>query len=228
MFPTPAPWFVLCSPLRGHRFIGTRSPISFETLSKELFEPGLFCCRPKLLKVDLRFSAVSRSILTKKVWHSHRHFFKLPHAAATCAFAIQTSRCLRYMVTPKMVPATPNMAKRVSRNQNSNFTCFLSYLGTPKMVLSHIKYGTAGCDRDITPRLGVCDRDITTLSAHTLIGHCLGNSHVTCQKQYSCSPVTAAYGMVRAEQNALLNRSVLLDGRKHKTVVFSQSNSLRE
>ena len=31
------------------------------------------------------------------------------------------------------------------------------------------------------PRLGVCDRDITTLSAHALIGHCLGNSHVTCQ-----------------------------------------------
>ena len=54
-----------------------------------------------------------------------------------------------------------------------------------KMVLSHIKYGKAGCDRDITPRLGVCDRDITDLSAHALIGHCLGNSHVTCQKHFS-------------------------------------------
>ena len=52
----------------------------------------------------------------------------------------------------------------------------------PKMVLSHIKYGKVGCDRDITPRLGVCNRDITTLSAHALIGHCLGNSLVTCQK----------------------------------------------
>ena len=51
------------------------------------------------------------------------------------------------------------------------------------MVLSHIKYGKAGCDRDITPRLGVCDRDITTLSAHALIGHCLGNGHVTCQNK---------------------------------------------
>ena len=54
---------------------------------------------------------------------------------------------------------------------------------TPKMALSHIKYGKAGCDREITPRLGVCDRDITTLSAHALIGQCLGNSHVTCQKE---------------------------------------------
>ena len=83
-----------------------------------------------------------------------------------------------------MVLATPIMEKRVSRNQNSNFTRFLSYLGTPRMLLSHmyIKYGKAGCDRDITPRLGVCDRDITTLSAHALIGHCLGNSQVTCQK----------------------------------------------
>ena len=40
----------------------------------------------------------------------------------------------------------------------------------------------SGCDRDITPRLGMCDISITTLSAHALIGHCLGNSHVTCQK----------------------------------------------
>ena len=59
--------------------------------------------------------------------------------------------------------------------------------GTPKMVLSHIKYGKVGCDREITPRLGVCDRDITTLSAHALIGHRLGNSHVTCQKHDSAS-----------------------------------------
>ena len=75
-----------------------------------------------------------------------------------------------------------NYGKAGSRNQNSNFMRFLSYLGAPKMVLSHIKYGKAGCDREITPRLGVCDRDITTLSAHALIGHCLGNRHVNCQK----------------------------------------------
>ena len=50
------------------------------------------------------------------------------------------------------------------------------------MVLKNIKSGKAGCDRDITPRLGVCDRDITALSAHALISHCLGNSRVTSQK----------------------------------------------
>ena len=65
------------------------------------------------------------------------------------------------------------------------FTRFLRYRGTPKMVLSHIKYGKAGCDRDITPRLCMRDmhRDITTLSvsAHALIDHCLGYSRVTCQ-----------------------------------------------
>ena len=76
----------------------------------------------------------------------------------------------------------------VSRNQNSIFAHFLSYLGTPKMVPIHIKYGKAGCDQDITPCLGVCDKDITTLSVHALIVYCLGNSHVTCQKAQS--PVT--------------------------------------
>ena len=132
-----------------------------------------------------RSSADSRSSLTKSLAQP------LPlRATCTCSchmrVVIQTLRTsLRYLVTPKMVLATPIMAKRVSSNQNLNFTRFLSYLGTPKMVLRHIKYGKAGCDRDITPRLGVCDRDITTLSAHALIGHCLGNSHVTCQN--TCS-----------------------------------------
>ena len=58
--------------------------------------------------------------------------------------------------------------------------------------------GTEGCDSPCqirvralwlhfwsTSRLGGIDRDITTLWAHALIGHCLGNSHVTCQKAIS-------------------------------------------
>ena len=53
--------------------------------------------------------------------------------------------------------------------------------------------------RLVLPGEGPClgfgiDRDITTfsVSAHALIGHCLGNSHVTCQKIPSLSASCSA------------------------------------
>ena len=124
-----------------------------------------------------RFSADSRSILslTKKLAQQSPLF-------ATCTFAIRTSRSLRYLATPKLVLTHTNYGKAGFTQSEFELHALSEVPGTPKMVLSHVKYGKAGCDREITPRLGVCDRDITTLSAHALIGHCLGNSHVTCQK----------------------------------------------
>ena len=104
---------------------------------------------------------------------------------ATCTFAIRTSRSLRYLATPKLVLTHTNYGKAGFTQSEFETSRASEVPGTPKMVLSHIKYGKAGCDREITPRLGVCNRDITTLSAHALIGHCLGNSHVTCQKKFS-------------------------------------------
>ena len=97
----------------------------------------------------------------------------------------RTSRSLRYLATPKLVLTHTNYGKAGFAQSEFELHALSEVPGTPKMVLSHIKYGKAGCDREITPRLGVCDRDITTLSAHALIGHCLGNSHVTCQKSPS-------------------------------------------
>ena len=73
------------------------------------------------------------------------------------------------------------MAKRVSRSQNSNFTRFLKYLEHQKWYLATSNMAKRVVIREIRSRLGGIDRDITTLSAHALIGHCLGNSHVTCQ-----------------------------------------------
>ena len=134
-----------------------------------------------MIMVYTRFSADSRSSLTKNLAQPS----PLP---ATCTFAIRTSRTLRFLATPKLVLTHTNYGKAGGgKFTQSDFELHaLSEVpGTPKMVLSHIKYGKAGCDREITPRLGVCDRDITTLSAHALIGHCLGNSHVTCQKAKS-------------------------------------------
>ena len=127
-----------------------------------------------------RFSADSRSSLTKNLAQP-------PPLLATCTFAIRTSRSLRYLATPKLVLTHTHYGKAGFTQSEFELQALSEVPGTPKMVLSHIKYGKAGCDREITPRLGVCDRDITTLSAHALIGHCLGNSHVTCQK----------YGIIR-------------------------------
>ena len=141
---------------------------------QELFDPGLCFSRPKLLKVDLHTFFFNRFQIQCNE--------KFGSAIATsCHMRVCDSHFTQSEVLGNTKKATPIMAKRVSCNQNSNVTRFLSYPGTPKMVLSHIKYGKAGCDRDITPHLGMCDRDITTLSAHILIGHCLGNSQVTCQ-----------------------------------------------
>ena len=94
---------------------------------------------------------------------------------------------LRYLVTPKLVLTHTNYGKAGFTQSEFEIHVLSEVPGTPKMVLSHIKYGKAGCDREITSRLGGIDRDITTLSAHVLIGHCLSNSHVTCQK----------YGIIR-------------------------------
>ena len=114
MSSIPTPWFVLCSPLRGHRFIGTRSPISFETLSKELFEPGLLSSRPKLLKVDnlsyIHSSAAFRSSLTKS------------------------------LAQPSPLLATCSCHMRV---RDSNFTQY-DILGNTKNGTSHTNYGKAG------------------------------------------------------------------------------------
>ena len=127
-----------------------------------------------MIMIYTRFSADSRSSLTKKLAEQSPLF-------ATCTFAIRTSRSLRYLATPKLVLTHTNYGKAGFTQSEFELHALSEVPGTPKMVLCHIHYGKAGCDREITPRLGVCDRDITTRSAHALIGHCLGNSHVTCQ-----------------------------------------------
>ena len=121
------------------------------------------------------FSADSRSSLMKNLAQPSP-------LLVTCTFAIRTSRSLRYLVTPKLVLIHTNYGKAGFTQSEFELRALSKVPGTPKMVLCHIKYGKAGCDREITSRLGGIDRDITTLSAHALIGHCLGNSHVTCQK----------------------------------------------
>ena len=131
-----------------------------------------------MIMIYTRFSADSRSSLTKNLAQPSP-------LLATCTFAIRTSRSLRYLATPKLVLTHTNYGKAGFTQSEFELHALSEVPGTPKMVLSHIKYGKAGCDREITPRLGVCDQDITTLSAHALIGHCLGNSHVTCQKLLS-------------------------------------------
>ena len=116
-----------------------------------------------------RFSADSRSSLTKTSAQPSP-------LLATCTFAIRTSRSLRYLVTPKLVLTHTNYGKAAFTQSEFQLHALSEVSGTPKMVLSNIKYGKAGCDREITSRLGGIDRDITNLSAHALIGHCLGNS----------------------------------------------------
>ena len=87
-----------CSPLRGHRFIGTRSPISFV---KEYLKLACFAAGPSCSGlIYTRFSADSRSSLTKNLAQPSP-------LLATCTFAIRTSRSLRYLVPPKWYLATP-------------------------------------------------------------------------------------------------------------------------
>ena len=131
-----------------------------------------------MIMICICFSADSRSSLTKILAQPSP-------LLATCTFAIRTSRSLRYLVTPKLALTHTNYGKAGFTQSEFELHVLSEVPGTPKMVLSHIKYGKAGCDREITSRLGGIDRDITTLSAHALIGHCLGNSHVTCQKSLS-------------------------------------------
>ena len=149
-----------------------------------------------MIMIYTRFSADSRSSLTKNLAQPS----SLP---ATCTFAIRTSRSLRYLATPKLVPTHTNYGKAGLTQSEFELHALSEVPGTPKMVLSHMKYGKAGCDREITPRLGVCDRDITTLSAHALIGHCLGNSHVTCQKAVSV-PSSFIGGLRGSKRPAIL------------------------
>ena len=127
-----------------------------------------------------RFSADSRSSLMKNLAQPSP-------LLATCTFEIRASRSLMYLVTPKLVLKLThtNYGKVGSTQSEFELHALSEVPGTAKMVLSRIKYGKAGCDREITSRLGGIDCNITTLSAHALIGRCLGNSHVTCQK--SCS-----------------------------------------
>ena len=99
-----------------------------------------------------RFSAGSRSSRTKNLAHP-------TPLLATYTFAIRTSRSLRYLVTPKLVLTHTNYGKACFTQSIFELHVLSEVPGTPKMVLSHIKYVKAGCDRDITPRLGVCDRD---------------------------------------------------------------------
>ena len=154
-----------------------------------------------MIMIYTRFSADSRSSLT-------RNLAQPPPRLATCTFAIRTSRSLRYLATPKLVLTHTNYGKAGFTQSEFELHALSEVPGTPKMVLSHIKYGKAGCDREITPRLGVCDRDITTLSAHALIGHCLGNSDVTCQKyffrgRWGWAPETNDVYALSAEDRAL-------------------------
>ena len=79
------------------------------------------------------------------------------------------------------------MAKCISRSRTSNFTQSWD-LGTPKMELINVKlWQSEVLLRYLTlpAGVGVTLRNITTLSAHALIGHCLGNSHVICQNTES-------------------------------------------
>ena len=133
-----------------------------------------------MIMIYTRFSADSRSSQAKNLAQPSP-------LLATCTFAIRTSRSLRYLVTPKLVLTHTNYGKAGFTQSEFEIHVLSEVPGTPKMVLSHIKYGKAGCDREITSRLGGIDRDITTLSAHVLIGHCLSNSHVTCQNASSAS-----------------------------------------
>ena len=122
-----------------------------------------------------RFSADSRSSLTKNLAQPSP-------LLATCTFAIRTSRSLiEVLGNTKIGTYSHNYGKAGFTQSEFELHALSEVPETPNMVLSHIKYGKAGCDREIRSRLGGIDRDITTLSAHALIGHCLGNSHVTCQ-----------------------------------------------
>ena len=129
-----------------------------------------------MIMIYTRFSADSRSSLTKNLAQPSP-------LLATCTFAIRTSRSLIEVLGNTKVGTYSHQLWQADFTQSEFELHPLSEVpGTPKMVLSHIKYGKAGCDREIRSRLGGIDRDITTLSAHALIGHCLGNSHMTCQK----------------------------------------------
>ena len=127
-----------------------------------------------MIMIYTRFSADSRSSLTENLAQPSP-------LLAICTFAIRTSRSLRYLETPKLVLTHTNYGKAGFTQSEFKLHALSEVPRTPNMVLGHIKYGKAGCDREITSRLGGIDRDITTLSAHALIGHCLGNSHVICQ-----------------------------------------------
>ena len=136
-----------------------------------------------MIMIYTLFSADFRASLTKNLAQPSP-------LLATCTFVIRTSRSLRYLVTPKLLLTHPNYGQAGFTQSEFELHALSEVPGTPKMVLklSHIKYGKAGCDQEITSRLGELggiDRDIKTLSAHALIGHCLGNSHVTCQKDLS-------------------------------------------
>ena len=89
---------------RGHWFIGTRLPISFETSSKELFEPAVFRSRPKLLKPDLRTSLSRFQIQSKEKICSD---ITTPCHTST----IRNSRSLRYFATPRMVLSNTKYGK---------------------------------------------------------------------------------------------------------------------
>ena len=132
-----------------------------------------------MIMIYARFSADSRSSLTKNLAQPSP-------LLATCTFAIRTSRSLIEVLGNTKIGTYSHQLWQAGFTQSEFELHALSEVpGKPKMVLSHIKYGKAGCDREIRSRLGGIDRDITTLSAHALIGHCLGNSHVTCQKAVS-------------------------------------------
>ena len=91
--------------------------------------------RPMLLKVDLhtffsRFQ-IQSDVVGRKTWLSHRHF--LPHARSRFKL-----HAVRYLVTPKMVLSHTIYGKTgcTQSEFEVQYTCFLRYPGTSKMVLS--------------------------------------------------------------------------------------------
>ena len=81
-----------------------------------------------MIMIYTRFSADSRS--RRKIWLSHHHF--LPHARSQ----FELHDVWGTWQHQNWYLPTPIMAKRVSRSQNSSFTCFLKYLEHQKWYLA--------------------------------------------------------------------------------------------
>ena len=125
------PCFVPCnqSPFHSHLFIGTRSPTSssWDIVENLFLNLACFTASPSSRKVIYtRFSAYSRSSLTKNLAHPSP-------CLATCS-RVGLHAVWGLWQHQKWYLATPNLAKRILRSRNSNFTQF--------EVLGNTKNGT--------------------------------------------------------------------------------------